>query len=150
MKRILILGLLVLIFLLSIYFSQHQSGIKTKNISINGHKFIVEVADTESLRSQGLSGKPSLSSDSGMLFIFPSASYYRFWMKEMRFPLDFIWINNERIVDLTQNVLPPKTDNIGELQTFSSHSPFDQVIEVKAGVIASLSIKIGDAVKYSN
>lgn len=145
MKRILIFGLTFSIILLIIFFYNTQSGIKTKNISFNGHQLDLEVANTESLRTQGLSGRKTLVKDHGMLFIFPTVGIYHFWMKEMNFPLDFIWINDNKVVDLTENVSPPKSAN-EKLTTFTARYPFDQVIELNAGTIKSLNIHLEDKV----
>lgn len=67
----------------------------------------VTIADTEEERAQGLSGVVSLKADEGMLFMFPKADYYGFWMKDMHFPLDFVWIDSSwHIVGTTKNVSP--------------------------------------------
>ena len=115
----------------------------SKYVSINNHKFNLETVDDELKRSKGLSGRNYLPKDSGMIFIFPTKGIYYFWMKDMRFPLDFIWIDKERIVDLTENVLPPVSNNIN-LPTFSSFQPIDKVMEVNAGSIKLWNIKKGD------
>src|SRR4030042_2564613 len=65
-----------------------------KTAQINGQKIFVEIADTPEKRSQGLSGRDNLSQNQGMLFIFNQPAIPSFWMKDMNFPLDFIWINN--------------------------------------------------------
>src|SRR5882672_5260542 len=49
-------------------------------------------ADTDALRTLGLSGHSPLAADEGMLFIFPAPGEYGFWMKDMLFPLDLVWI----------------------------------------------------------
>lgn len=142
-----VLSLLFLsaLYLIGIIFAKKSLIYQTKKLFINNHPFNIELADTDTLRSRGLSGRNSLSPNSGMLFIFPTAGYYQFWMKEMEFPLDFIWINNDTIVDLTENVPPP--DN-NYLPTYSSNSAVDKVLEVNAGTIKSLNIVIGDKIKY--
>ena len=69
--------------------------------------FMLEKADTDVLRVQGLSGRTSLPSSLGMLFIFDRASEQCFWMKDMLLPLDMIWLDSsKRIVKIEHNVDP--------------------------------------------
>lgn len=120
--------------------SNQQAG--EKIIQLGDAKIAVEVADTDKERTQGLSGRPSLPRDRGMLFVFSSKNRYSFWMKEMKFPLDFIWIDKDKVVDLTPNVPYPKN---GESPvSIIPKVPVDKVLEVNAGVIDSSQVKIGD------
>ena len=136
----------LIFFLVLIYFSKPSLQYKTQAVSIKNQKFIVEIADTDKLREKGLSGRISLDKNKGMLFIFPQEGYYRFWMKEMNFPLDFIWISKDTIVDLTENI-PIASNNI-TIPTFEPQSTVDKVLEVNAGTIKSLNISLGDKIKY--
>lgn len=111
----------------------------------------VDVADTPSKRSKGLSGRESIEENYGMLFVFDQPSQRVFWMKGMNIPLDFIWINGERVVDLTSNVPSPQPGTPNEqLPRYSSNQPIDKVLEVKAGSITRHNIKIGDKVELLN
>lgn len=125
-------------------FSGQNSDIKKEQIIIDKNNLNVEVADTDVKRIKGLSGRDSLSEDEGMLFIFNNPGLYYFWMKDMKFPLDFIWINDNEVVDLTQNVLTPDNNNPS---TFTAKSEFDKVIEVNAGYVKNNEIKIGDKIE---
>lgn len=67
----------------------------------------VEVADSESLRHQGLSGRYSLPENQGMLFVFEKSDQHSFWMKNMKFPIDIIWFSESRaVVDTVENIPP--------------------------------------------
>lgn len=79
-----------------------------------------------------------------MLFIFPQPGKYPFWMKEMNFPLDFIFIKDKIIVDLKENVSPPVGDEAP--QVINAKTEFDHVLEVNAGSINAFNLKIGDSV----
>ena len=119
-----------------------------KQVQINGSKLNVEIADTKAKRSKGLSGRDSLASDSGMLFIFPGSDKHSFWMKGMLFPLDIIWIKGEIIVDILQNVKPPavgQTDT--SLPIYQAKEAVDKVLEINAGTTQRLNIQVGDKVK---
>jgi len=117
-------------------------------LEINGSKLKVEIADNESSRNKGLSNRESLATDEGMLFIFPKPDKYAFWMKGMKFPLDFIWIKDLAVVDLLSNIQPPKSGEKDEsLPIYSSKAEFNKVLEVSTGTIGRLNIKVGDAIK---
>ena len=69
--------------------------------------FYVEVADTLNEREKGLSGKQSLEINKGMLFIFEKETLSGFWMKDMNFPIDIIWIDkNMRIIGIEKSPVP--------------------------------------------
>lgn len=120
---------------------------KITQIKIDEALINVEVADTSSKRAQGLSGRESLATGSGMLFIFPTASKYRFWMKDMKFPLDFIFIDNGKVVDLYRNVPPPLSGQADEtLPQYEPVTPITMMLEVNAGFADQYNIKIGDQV----
>lgn len=82
-----------------------------------------------------------LKENEAMLFVFPAAGFHSFWMKDMTFDLDFIWINNNRIVDLTENV-----SHVNQTQIYMPKTEVDNVLEVNAGFIQMYGIKIGDKV----
>lgn len=71
----------------------------------------VEVVNTVQTRKQGLSGRSSLGAD-GMLFVFAQPAQHQFWMKDMKFPLDFVWINQGQVVDLAQNIPAPTSASL--------------------------------------
>lgn len=111
-------------------------------IRINDLAISVEIADSPDEWNRGLSGRAALPHDRGMLFIFPKPGIYPFWMPNMHFPIDIIWIGQDlRIVDITMNVPPDSYP-----QRFSPRSPAQYVLEVHAGFAAHHNIKVGDSV----
>jgi len=89
----------------------------------------VEVADTPEKRTQGLSGRESVPDDYGMLFIFDENAKHGFWMKDMRAPIDIIWIaENSVIVHIEHEVEPSTYPNV-----FTPQAPALYVLETKAG-----------------
>lgn len=105
-----------------------------------------EVARTPEERGQGLSERPSLPDDGGMLFVFPDERRPGFWMRGMRFALDFIWISRDRrVVDLTQDVPPPEPD-ASQLPLYRPAQPVLYVLEVNAGTIRQFGVQVGDTV----
>lgn len=137
--------LVIALIMISFLIAKNQSRRDTKTITINGHKFTVEIADTDEKRTKGLSNRDKLGESKGMLFVFPDSNYYRFWMKDMKFPLDFIWIDKDIVVDLNQNVSQPKSSD-DKLVSFTAGKPFDKVLEVNAGTVKSLNIVIGNTI----
>lgn len=120
---------------------------KSTVVTINQVKISVEVADTKEKRAQGLGGRQSLASDSGMLFIFEGVEKYPFWMKGLSFPLDFIWIKGEKIVDITENVPAPTPEQKDQdLTIYQSNEEIDKLIEVIGGFVGANNIKVGDTV----
>ena len=121
-----------------------------KQLQIGNSILKVEIADTDSKRIKGLGGKDSLATDEGMLFVYQSEGKYSYWMKGLNFPLDFIWINGEKVVDILTNAPPPAKGQKDETLTiYKPVSPVDKVLEVNYGVVDRLQIKVGDTVKLN-
>ena len=121
---------------------------KEGKVEINNAVMSVEIADTPEKRSKGLGGRESLASDAGMLFIFPKLDKYPFWMKELNFPLDFVWIRGDKVIETMQNIQPPLPGQSNEsLPIFSTKEDVDKVLEVNAGTVNKLNIKAGDTIK---
>src|SRR3989338_2360831 len=121
---------------------------KWENLSqavINGHNIKLLMADTPSKRNRGLSFRDSLPRDSGMLFIFEKKDIYSFWMNEMKFPLDFLWINGETIVDLSENI---QVYSDGGITTIEPSESVNKVLEFNSGVIKEYAIKKGDKITF--
>lgn len=119
-----------------------------KNLEINSISLKIEIADTKDSRSKGLGGRESLALDSGMLFIFEKADKYPFWMKGLKFPLDFIWIGSDTVLDVLENVPPPTAvQDDASLPIYSSKVDIDKVLEVNAGTVQRLNIKVGDVIQ---
>lgn len=118
-------------------------------LQINGASIKVEIANTPQERSKGLGGRESLASSSGMLFVFPKKDKYSFWMKEVKFSLDFIFIADARVVDIIQNVPTAKPGEKDEnLPIYQPKVEVDKVLEVPAGTVKALNIKEGDTANF--
>ncbi len=117
---------------------------KTGQVLINNQIIKVEIARTKEEMIRGLAGREDLAENQGLLFIFPKLDYYQFWMKGMKFPLDIVWIGEEKIVDLTENALPAQGKN---LPIFRPRLPSQYVLEVKSGSVRAYNWQIGDKVE---
>lgn len=124
------------------------TSLPTKHLTIGATPLVVEVAATDAARKQGLSGRETLPEGRGMLFLFDRPLVYNFWMKDMNFALDFVWLNNGAVVELTLNV-PPPTAQAPAPATIVPREAVDSVVEVPAGWIARHSIQVGDQAKFA-
>jgi len=111
-----------------------------------GEEILVEVADTLKKRSLGLGKRTSLKKGWGMLFVFEKRKPHRFWMKDMQFPLDIIWLDNHRIVHIIHNAKP--TNSRDEPEVMTSPVPVNFVLEIAAGRAAKLRLKTGQRMKF--
>lgn len=118
-------------------------------VKINNISIIVEVADTDDKRRQGLSNKPSLQPHHGMLFMFDKPQPVRFWMKDMLFGLDMIWIRDRKIVEISKNVPAPSATNGVPIEVQPAEN-VEWVVEVPAGYTDANSIKVGDSIELLN
>ena len=112
----------------------------------SGKEIPVEVADTLKKRSLGLGKRTSLKKGWGMLFVFEKRKHHRFWMKDMRFPLDIIWVDNHRIVHIIHNAKPANSTDKPEVIT--SPLPANFVLEIAAGRSVKLRLKTGQQMKF--
>lgn len=134
---------------ISIFNSNILPFTKTPTATINNKKFTLLVAKSAKDKEIGLSEKTSIPDDTGMLFPFGKADYHSFWMKNMKFPIDIIYINKNRIVTIYQNVQPPK-EREESLPIFKPEEPADTVLEINAGLSKKYNLKKGDNVKIEN
>lgn len=114
-------------------------------VVLNSAVFDAELADTPEKRERGLGGRASLGPRQAMYFPFPSAGRWVFWMKDMRFPIDIIWIRDGRVVDVTRRAAVPEPGAV--LERYAPMEPADAVLEVAAGAADEIRVKPGDPVR---
>ena len=138
----LIFGLGAVALLIIFFIPKEKQEQEFKTLEIGTVKVRVEVADTEAKQELGLSYRPSLPADQGMIFTFDKSGNYGFWMKGMNFPLDFIYLNNSRVVEVKENV---SADN---LTPFYPAEPVLAVVEVNAGFVKQNNVAVGQMAAY--
>lgn len=121
-----------------------QLGNAMKEVQINGKKFSAEVAATPEKKALGLSGRQELCSGCAMLFIFEKPGKFSFWMKDMLFNLDIIWILGDEIIDIDKNVSRKR----GSAEIVRPPAFIDKVLEINAGESDRLNLKVGDRVEF--
>ena len=108
---------------------------------------MAEIVDTLEARAKGLSGRSSMPELNGMLFVNEKPEFADIWMKDMRFPIDILWISNGTVVDMRENVLPPAAgESEDALPVYYPIRRVDFVLEVAAGFSAAHGVRIGDHV----
>ena len=165
-KKIYLYFLVVIIFLIAGYFLINQETHLTpsplsltrrgvgersgdiKFIQIGGQKVQVALALTSAEQTKGLSGRTGLAENQGMLFVFDTPGKYLFWMKDMRFPIDMIWLGADfKIVYLKKNASPqlyPETYGPGLKDGEAKY-----VLEVPAGFSAKNNLQVGESVQFT-
>ena len=116
-------------------------------VTIGDQRVEAEIADTAALQVRGLGYRDGLEPGAGMLFKFERASVRSFWMRGMRFCLDIIWIENERIVGAAENVCPMPELPEADLPRYSSEVPVTYVLEVTAGWMDTHGFEAGQPVE---
>ncbi len=112
------------------------------SVGLSGTTISIDVADTSIERRNGLSNRPALGIYQGMLFEFDQPLIPAFWMKDMRFPLDIIWIDAQyKIVGFEEDVAPSTFPD-----TFSPETEIVYVLEINAGYVQEWGISVGDVI----
>lgn len=124
-------------------FSANDSRVATSSIQINDRTITVEIADSPAERERGLSGKAGLAEDEGMLFVFDEDGRLAFWMKDMLFAIDILWISRDgAIVHIEENVAPETYP-----ASFTPRSEARYVVELPAGYVSKYTVRLGDIVR---
>ncbi len=115
--------------------------IQTSNGS---HKFTIEIADEPSEQNRGLMFRREMAKTHGMLFIHEDEQPRAMWMKNTYIPLDMLFIKSDgHIHHIVSNTEPFSEENI------PSQGPVRAVLELVAGTVDRLNIKLGDRVKHT-
>lgn len=146
MKRAAVITLLLIALFSLWYYARNPL---TTTATIRNASFIVDVAVTPKEKEVGLGGRRSLDAHRGMLFVYDHKERYPFWMRNMRFPIDIIWIADKTVVDITKNV-PVSDLPVESLPIYHPSVPVDMVLEVNAGLCNAHGISVGDSVTIKN
>lgn len=152
-KLIIVMSIAIALLISSSYWSpdtnfkeivQKNNNAKRK-IYIKDVSLAVDVADELHEQTNGLSRVEYIAENEGMIFIFPGSIIPAFWMKEMNFALDIIWIDAKNIIiGIEKDVWPETFPKI-----FSPSSPVKYVLEVNAGWSDKNQISLGDKLEFN-
>ena len=118
-------------------------------ITLPGSTIIyAELADTSQKRAEGLMYREHLDADHGMLFTFPQAQAWVFWMKNTKISLDLIWMNEKKqIVHMEQNV-PICTRTDDSCPQYRPNENALYVLELAGGRAESLKLQRGSKLQF--
>lgn len=137
-----LIPILVLLILGTVFYNLYQSSLPTAQI--RDHKFSLLTAKSNKDKQIGLSKHKKLEDNKGMIFVFDKPGLYPFWMKDMKFPIDIIYINQNKIVTIYKNL--PK-DN---LRIYSPTQSADKVLEINANLSKKYGFNVDDTVTFKN
>ena len=138
------LAFLLLIFFINKKVSNNSEiGEKTIQIKLGQEIFTAEIVEKQKDQEKGLSNRQNLCHECAMLFLFNSSARRNFWMKDMRFDVDIIWIQGDKIVGISPQISYEK----GEKEIVNSVVDIDKAIEINAGTVKRLGLKVGDKIK---
>src|SRR3989344_9410884 len=134
--------LFLVLFLFNI--SYPQDIVDIRYVKMAGQRIKVDLASTPGEQGQGLSGRAPLKEDEGMLFVFERPGKYSFWMKDMNFPIDIIWL------DEYKKVIYIKKDARPELfpESYGPETNSKYVLEVVSGFSEKNNLQVGDRVEF--
>lgn len=140
--EIIILSGIIIVLFIILYLKKPT---KYTNVKIGNTEVRAEIADTIIKRTKGLMFRKSLPENEGMLFVFDKEDYHGFWMMNMSFPIDIIWINKDKkVVDILKDAQP-----CGLI--CSTHKPKEKtmyVLEVNANFTEKHGIKVGSTLEF--
>jgi uncharacterized membrane protein (UPF0127 family) len=153
-KTFVLMSALVLFTLLAVaiyFFEKNHLSVLKANPSaiIKDHVFSIDIAKTPHDKESGLSIKNSIGENYGMYFPFETADYYAFWMKNMKFPIDIIFLRDNRVVSIFSNIQPPLS-NSDKTPVYQTKEKANAALEIAAGLSQKLGLKKGDAISFQN
>lgn len=122
----------------------HQPALPRRKALLGEKEIVVEMAATSEQRRMGLSWRPSMKENEGMLLVMPYREEASIWMYGMGFSLDIIWIDKGRVTGITEKIPPPKDPFDYNLPSYYSPGKTEYVLEVNGGFSERHGIKIGD------
>jgi uncharacterized membrane protein (UPF0127 family) len=155
MKKIFILyGALIVVVLALIIWRVSAANfslpfVTQSHAQVNGKELSLMIAKDEKARMKGLSNRRSLNENTGMLFVFEKKDIYGFWMKNMNFPLDIIYLDGNKVIDIKKNVPQAEKDSENP-PVYRPKKPANYVLEVNAGVADKLKITEGTTITFEN
>jgi len=158
MKKIIILVIILFALIGGVAYTMNMKTlpnfapfVKSQTCTIDGVTFNLYAASNSKDQQIGLSKYSKIDQNMGMIFLFNRSDYYSFWMKDMKFPIDIIFINNNNIVAIFKNVQPPSSiSNNQILPIYTPSQVANTVLEINAGLSDKYNFKVNDTVKITN
>lgn len=144
MKKTILIAISFLIFIIA----NAQFYYTTTIININGVQLHALEAITMAQKIQGLSGRKSLTENQAMLFVYPEENSLSFWMKDMLFPIDMMWLNKKCQVIYIVAAAPPCAPNT-DCAIYTPGLPAQYVLETMAGFAKKHAVELGSTINLS-
>lgn len=128
-------------------FSNSNAGVYDKQYSmhIGDQDISLIVVNTNETRTMGLSGMESLPEDQAMLFVFNEPDKYGIWMKDMKFPIDIIWLDDQKKVVYIESDISPDTYP----KVFTPEQESLYILETNTGFIEKNNIEVGKVLNFT-
>jgi uncharacterized membrane protein (UPF0127 family) len=124
-----------------------SNGYRQVSVTVKSLVLVADIAATDEQRTKGLSVKDSLAENEAMLFVFDNEAEHTFWMKDMKFPIDIIWIDiNKTVVHIERNLQPCSSELL-----CPAYKPIDDslyVLETVGGFAEKHDIAKGTRVDF--
>ncbi len=144
MKTKITIIILLLVLVISIFILNRDNKNVVEIIGNNDITYII--VNTPESRTLGLSGRESLPENTAMLFVFDEPGKYQFWMKDMNFPIDIIWLDeNKKIIHIEENIAPETYPT-----SFGPENNSLYVIEANVGFVGKNNLKMGKVLDFQN
>jgi uncharacterized protein len=139
MKKLKIISLVLIVIFLSACTND------VVNLKVKDQILDVEISADALSRMRGLSNRESLCENCAMIFLFGKLAKHSFWMKDMNFPLDILYIQDDEIVEIFEDV--QILDNVNEITEIFPNQKADKVLELNAGWCETYNVQVGDKIE---
>ncbi len=113
--------------------------LRTTMLRVGGSAYRLEIAETSRSRARGLSGRKALASDAGMLFVYQTTGRHTFWMKDMSFAIDIVWMDERWcVVEVASRVRPDSYP-----ARFGRNTSSRYAVELPAGAADAHGVAVG-------
>ncbi len=139
--------LLILVLVICVGYKVYGTFWAKATIKIGGREVPVIVADNYEHRLQGWSDRKDMGQYGGMLFVFPDRGQHAMVMRRMQFPLDIVWLDGNKVIDIAPNLPPEPGVAEDQLTVYRARAASTLVLELPAGFRDQTNLKIGDLVE---
>lgn len=148
-----ILAVLVAVLIIG-WYARYFSGreicninrdLRQTTISAKGANIVAEIAENEEDKVVGLSGRKCLGEENGMLFVYHNTGDYKFWMKDMNFAIDMIWLDDEKNIVTIKSKVDPDTYP----RSFGPDRPAQYILEVNSGFAETADWTVGTKLDFN-
>ena len=112
----------------------------------DGFSATAELAASDDERAQGLMYREEIKEDQAMLFIFEEEDIHSFWMKNMRFAIDILWLDSQRRIVHIENRVPPCSKDPCPSYVPAAAAAF--VLELQAGFVEKHGLRLYDRIEF--